>query len=133
MIPERDVCPPRWKKEYTEYVMAEHNGNKHSKPYLCVDDTPQVFQALMLALYMDYCTRLKPNIRHCNVNHSFMEESCVVLFAQYEFSKLTCTKCLLYLALNNMKVNNDKLRTIIVITFMLFNGRSAQSKQVVSI
>ena len=42
MIPGRDVCPSRWKKEYTEYIMAEHNGHKHSKPCLCVDDTPQV-------------------------------------------------------------------------------------------
>ena len=42
MIPGRDTCPPHWKKEYTGYIMAENNAHKHSKPYLCVDDAPQV-------------------------------------------------------------------------------------------
>ena len=31
-----------------------------------------------------------------------------------------------------MKTNDDKLSSIIVITFMLFNGKRAQNKQVVS-
>ena len=42
MIPGRDTCPPHWKKEYTGYIMSEHPGHKSTKPYLCVDDKPQV-------------------------------------------------------------------------------------------
>ena len=42
MIPGRDTCPLHWKKEYTGYIMAEYLGSKHSSPYLCVDDKPQV-------------------------------------------------------------------------------------------
>ena len=42
MIPGRETCLPIWKKEYTGYIMAESIGHKNSKPYLCVDDKPQV-------------------------------------------------------------------------------------------
>ena len=42
MIPGRESCPPHWKKEYTGYIMSEAHIHKHSAPYLCVDDTPQV-------------------------------------------------------------------------------------------
>ena len=42
MIPGRETCPQHWKKEYTGYILAGGNGQKSSKPYLCVDDTPEV-------------------------------------------------------------------------------------------
>ena len=58
MIPGRDTCPPHWKKEYTGYIMAEYNGHKHSKPYLCVDDTPQVIHYKIDSALNDTCRRI---------------------------------------------------------------------------
>ena len=42
MIPGGETCPFHWKKEYTRYMMSSYYGHKHSKPFLCIDDTPEV-------------------------------------------------------------------------------------------
>ena len=84
MIPGRETCPSHWKKEYTGYIMSGHLVHKSTKPYLCIDDKPQVVRGPgpTLDSLMEYCTWLKHSVRRFNVNRLSMEESCVVLFVQ---------------------------------------------------